>query len=167
MPMRTPIRSARKASSSVIGSLLTIVSLTGMPRLSVPRSPWAARAAPFAYWTGRGSLRPYLSRMAPSTLGSRFSEAKARAGSPGRARTPAKTTMLASKTTIRAAPALRRMKTPMIVAYSLSSGLFGVVGPDQAVAEGLNTFHVLADTVAVDRMPEVDQRELRAEDLEH
>src|SRR5262245_40218173 len=73
--------------------------------------------------------------------------------------------MLARKTTIRAAPALRRMKTPMIaVSRCFSSRLFGVVGPDQAVAVGLYAFHALEHAVPVDRMPEHDDRQLRAQD---
>src|SRR5262245_12795528 len=66
------------------------------------------------YCSGSGSSRWYLCRIAARTAGSRFSAPSAIAGSPGMARAPTKTSMLASTSTMRAAPTFLRRKPPIV-----------------------------------------------------
>ncbi len=111
----------RNASSSVIGMRVTIVCATGSSRWSTPRSPCSASQIQCAYCTGSGRSSRYLWRTAASTAGSRFSAPSAIAGSPGIARTPRNTSMLASTSTTRAAPTLRRRKPPIVSRSARSS----------------------------------------------
>ena len=89
------MRIARPASSSVIGSRCTIVCATGELALVGAEVTADREAAQLTYCTGNGWSRPYLWRIAAITAGSRFSAPSAIAGSPGIARTPTKTSMLA------------------------------------------------------------------------
>src|SRR6476646_5856168 len=158
MPITDPIRIASPASSSVIGSRCTIVCATGSSRWSVPRSPRTARLAQLRYWIGNGRSRPYLWRIAATRAGSRFSAPRAVAGSPGIARTPAKTSMLASTMTIRAAPTLRRRKLPMIARTRPLLLEARELHAHEPVAEELDASDLLGLRVAVDHVVEVDHR---------
>ncbi len=85
-----------------------IVSPTLRPvRDDVPKSPCTAWPIHLKYCTGTGSSSPYLARVASSASSLRSSPASASAGSPGSARTPANTRMLATRRTISEAPARR------------------------------------------------------------
>ncbi len=86
---------ARQASSTVMGSFLATVVITGSRvRIERPRSPRAASAAQRRYCTGIGSFSPYLARISSSPAASASVPAITRAGSPGIMRTPVKTTTL-------------------------------------------------------------------------
>src|SRR3954447_20563297 len=101
--------------------------------------------------------------MASITAGSRFSAPSAVAGSPGNARIPRKTSMLARRRTTRAAPSLRSRKPP-IVCYLLLEPC--ELRADEAVAVDLHAADRLRDTEAVDRVVQVDQRQV-FHDLRH
>src|SRR4051794_27513498 len=118
MPTRVAKSMLNAASSSVIGSLLTIVCATDSSRWSTPRSPRSASQIQCAYCTGKGRSSMYLCRICASSAGSRFSAPSAIAGSPGIARTPRKTSMLANTRTTTAAP-VRLIRKPPIVDPSL------------------------------------------------
>ena len=95
MAMASAMRTARQASSTVIGSFFATVAVTGSRvRIDRPRSPCSASAAQRAYCTGIGSLSPYFARISSSPAASASVPAITRAGSPGIMRTPVKTTML-------------------------------------------------------------------------
>ena len=86
MPMTISKRTATMVSLMVTGSVRAMVSETGRPRKSVPRSPWNRSPMYFKYWTTSGSLRLNSSRSCATTAGeSGRSPASARMGSPGRA----------------------------------------------------------------------------------
>src|SRR5215211_6015854 len=163
MPITVPIRIASPASSSVIGSRVTIVCATGSSRWSVPRSPCSASPSQRTYWSGTGSSRWYLCRISFITAGSRSSAPSAIAGSPGSARTPPKTSTLARNSTIRAAPTFRRRKPPTIVQLL---PVVPEVRADEAVAEDLHAPHLVRRSIAVDRVIQVDDRQVAQRALE-
>src|SRR2546428_5303064 len=104
------IRSARHASSTVIGSLIATVHATDCRvRIDSPRSPRRARPTHRRYWTGIGSRRPYLSRTSSSPEASASVPAMTRAGSPGIIRTPVKTMRL-MRTSVTAEMKARRTR---------------------------------------------------------
>ena len=76
-------------------------------RVDVPRSPRTTWPSQMTYWTGTGLSRSYFARIAVSAFWLWSSPASASAGSPGSARTPANTSMLATSRTISEAPARR------------------------------------------------------------
>src|SRR5437870_777490 len=88
-------RSARHASSTVIGSLIATVHATDCRvRIDSPRSPRRARPTHRRYWRGIGSRKPYFSRTSSRPAVSASVPAMTRAGSPGIIRTPVKTMRL-------------------------------------------------------------------------
>ena len=113
-PSRVPNRIESTASSSVIGSRVTTVCATGSWRDRRPGRP-GGEPRPLGVLDGHGLVEPVLVTDVLEHAGSRFSPPSASAGSPGRARTPANTRMLARKMTIRAAPARLSRKPPTIV----------------------------------------------------
>src|SRR6185437_4058716 len=115
------------------------------------------------YCTGSGLSRSYLALTAAITAGSRFSAPRAIAGLPGIARTPANTTMLASTSTTRAAPALRIRKPPMSV---LLLRVAGERDAQERVRIHGHARHLLRDAGGRDRMVEVDQRPIVEELLD-
>src|SRR5215218_517859 len=97
------------------------------------------------------------------TAGSRFSAASAVAGSPGSARTPRNTTMLESSRTTRAAPSFRSRKPPITVLSLLLRPRRlepGELRADQTVAEHLEAADLPREPEAVDRVVQVDQRQI-------
>ena len=96
-PSRVAIAIARSDSSIVTGSAVRSIEVTVAPvRIEMPRSPCSAWLTNRQNCTGSDWSRPYCCRIALSVSGVRSSPARARAGSPGRARTPRNTTTVAS-----------------------------------------------------------------------
>src|SRR4051794_14433540 len=104
----------RNASSSVTGSRSRIVLLTLSPVFAeVPKSPRTTWPSHVTYWTGTGLSSPYFFVIAAIAFGLWSSPARASAGEPGSARTPANTTMLETNRTSSEAPPRRRRWPPM------------------------------------------------------
>ena len=107
---------ARNASSSVIGSRVTIVCPTGSCRESVPRSPRNDCAIQLTYWTGSGLSSPYV---VPDRGHHRrvavLAAERERRVTRQRADADEDDMLAREQTTIRAAPALRSRKPPMTV----------------------------------------------------
>src|SRR3954447_19624169 len=165
MPSTSATRMLRKASSRVIGTRSRIVAPTLRPaRRDSPKSPVTACVSHAKYWTGSGSSRPYFVRMSAKACGERSSPASTSAGSPGSARVPANTTMLARRTTISAAPALRRKKPRTALRPRREARL---LEPQEAVAEELDPGHLLLRAEEVVVVPQVDQRVLVEQHLRH
>src|SRR4051794_33336585 len=158
MPSRSATKMLSRASSRVIGMRSTIVEPTLIPaRRDSPKSPVSACVSHAAYCTGSGSSRPNLTRMSASACGLRSSPASTSAGSPGSARVPANTTMLARKTTISAAPTLRRKKPRTTLRPRCEAGL---LEPQEPVPVELQAGDVLAGAREVLVVEQVDQRAL-------
>src|SRR5204862_1225579 len=130
----------RQASSTVIGSFLATVVITGSRvRIERPRSPWSASPAQRRYWTGIGSFSPYFARISSSPAASASVPAITRAGSPGIIRTPVKT-MTLMRTSVTAEMKARRTRnsvTRLLPARPLDA--------DQTVRDGLVALQVLRE----------------------
>ncbi len=90
IPMSSSITKATIASRTVIGIFCAMMSVTGRPRKSVPKSPVNTPVMYFTYWTKNGSSRLYCARIASMLAcdGER-SPNSARMGSPGSRNTSA------------------------------------------------------------------------------
>src|SRR5439155_5790571 len=145
------IRSARHASSTVIGTLIATVHATDCRvRIDSPRSPRRARPTHRRYWTGIGSCRPYFSRISSSPAASASVPAMTRAGSPGIIRTPVKTMRL-MRTSVTAEMTVRRTRnsiTRLLPARPLDA--------DQTVRDGLVALQVLRERDDVILEVEID-----------
>src|SRR5215471_10093686 len=164
MPISTETSRLRSESSIVIGMRVTIVCATESSRWSTPRSPWSASQTQCTYWTGSGRSSMYLWRIAASSAGSRLSAPSAIAGSPGIARTPTKTSMLASTRTMRAAPTFLRRKPPIVPQPPRL-----LVGrerdPGQGVGIHRHAGEVVRDARARDGVIQVDQRAILEDEV--
>src|SRR3954468_9213550 len=141
--MPTATSRLRNASSSVTGRRSRIVLPTPRPvRVDEPKSPRATCPSHLTYCTGTGFSRAYLGRRAASARWLWSSPASASAGSPGSARTPANTSMLAMSRTISEAPA-RRSREPRI-SGAASSADVREGEARQAVGPDLDAGHVAA-----------------------
>src|SRR6266545_4834292 len=165
MPTIVATNIDRNASSSVIGRRDTIVWAIGSSRWSAPRSPCTASHNQCPYCTGSGRSSRYLWRTAAITSGSRFSAPSAIAGSPGIARTPRKTTMLASRSTTRAAPALRRRKPPIVSAPTCGLLVVRERDAQQRVRVQVEALHLRRQAGPRHSVEQVDQGPVVDDDL--
>src|SRR5215470_6724147 len=114
-----------------------------------PRSPRSARPSQRPYCTGSGAFNPYFSRISSSPAASASVPASTRAGSPGIARTPAKTIRLISSS-VTAEMKARRTRN----STTLLPG--GPLDPDQPVRHRLVALEVLGERHDVVRVVEID-----------
>src|SRR5437773_6786099 len=145
----------RQASSTVIGSFLATVVITGSRvRIERPRSPWSASPAQRRYWTGIGSFSPYFARISSSPAASASVPAITRAGSPGIMRTPVKTmTLITISVTIEIATRRTRNSSTAQASGSVPGR---PLGADEAIGDGLVALEVLGEGHDVVRVVDVD-----------
>src|SRR5262245_39079973 len=151
MAMAMATRRDRHASSKVMGSLRATVPATDCRvRMDSPRSPRSARPSQRAYCSGSGALSPYFSRISSSPAASASVPASTRAGSPGMARTPAKTMRLISSsvTAEMKARRTRNSNTRLLPGRPLD--------PDQPVRHRFVALEVLGERHDVVRVVEIN-----------
>src|SRR3954469_6870491 len=159
MPAPTPSRVANAMASSdssiVTGSAVRSIEVTLAPvRIEMPRSPCSAWLTNRQNCTGSDWSSPYCCRIALSVSGVRSSPARARAGSPGRARTPRNTTTVASSS-VRADCQARLNRYRRTIFFLPEAR---EANPDRAVREDLDTLDGVGHTGEVALAVQVDQR---------
>src|SRR5262245_6055758 len=166
MAMASAMRTARHASSMVIGSFFATVVTTGSRvRIERPRSPCSASAAHRTYCTGIGSLSPYFARISSRPAASASVPAMTRAGSPGIIRTPMKTMMLIT-ISVTIEIATRRIRNSTTVAGASRSVPRCALHPDEAVGHGLVTLEVLGERHDVAAVIQIDDIAARGEHVD-